>query len=68
MADVRIGWIENTLELTPIGLSENMRREIEKHPLLEIIEEAHDLPFDADGNLQSGIFATAQARETVAAH
>jgi hypothetical protein len=68
MADVRIGWIQNTLELTPIGLSENMRAEIKKHPLLEIVEEAHDLPFDGDGNLQSGVFTPAQAAEPVAAH
>jgi hypothetical protein len=68
LADVRLGWIENTLELTPIGLSENMRAEIEKHPLLEIVEEAHDLPFDAEGNLRSGVFAPAHDGETVAAH
>ncbi|HVW84763.1 MAG TPA: hypothetical protein VHB50_08775, partial [Bryobacteraceae bacterium] len=45
IADVRLGWIQNTLELTPVALSENMRAEIAKNPLLEIIEEAHELPF-----------------------
>jgi hypothetical protein len=68
LADVRLGWIENTLELTPLGLSENMRAEIEKNPLLEIIEEAHHLPFDAEGNLRSGVFAATQDAATVAAH
>ncbi len=57
LPDVRIGWIENTMELTPIGLSENMRPEIEKHPLLEIVEESHDLPFDAHGNLPDDVFS-----------
>lgn len=49
--DIRLGWIHNTLELSPIALSANMRAEIEANPLLEIVEEAHDLPFDDHGNL-----------------
>lgn len=52
-ADVRIGWIENTLAVSPIALSENMRVEIEKNPRLTIIQEAHALPFCPDGNLPS---------------
>jgi hypothetical protein len=50
-ADVRIGWIENTLAVSPIALSENMRPEIENNPRLTIVAEAHELPFGADGNL-----------------
>ena len=50
---VTIGWAKNTLELSPIALSENLRGEIENNPLLEIIEEAHPMPFDAEGNLVS---------------
>lgn len=64
ITDVRIGWIENTLELSKIALSENMRAEIKANPMLEIIEEAHQLPFDPDGNLPFGVFS----REAVAAH
>jgi hypothetical protein len=68
MAEVRIGWIQNTLELTPVALSENMRAEIKKNPLLQIVGEAHDLPFDADGNLPLGqAFPSAHAAEPVAA-
>jgi hypothetical protein len=63
-ADVRIGWIENTLELATIALSDNMRAEIEKNPLLEILEESHELPFDAEGNLPFHVFNA----ETVHAH
>ena len=48
---LRIGRIRNTMELTPIILSENLREEIEANPLLEIVSEAYDLEFDADGNL-----------------
>jgi hypothetical protein len=62
--DVRIGWIENTLELSTIALSENMRAEIEKNPALEILEEAHTLPFDAEGNLPFHVFSP----EAVAVH
>lgn len=64
VADVRFGWIENTLELSKIALSENMRAEIKANPMLEIMEEAHDLPFDADGNLPFGVFS----REAVTTH
>lgn len=53
-ADVRIGWIANTLAVSPIGLSENMRAEIEANPRLTILEEAYELPFGADGNLPLG--------------
>lgn len=68
MTDVRLGWIQNTLELSLVALSENMRAEIEKNPLLEIVAEAHDLPFDSDGNLPFGIFAQSRSGEPVAAH
>jgi hypothetical protein len=68
IADVRLGWIENTLELASIALSENMRAEVERNPMLEIVAEAHDLPFDADGNLPFGVFAGSHSGEPVAAH
>jgi hypothetical protein len=57
MQAVRIGWIHNSLELTPIALSENLRAEIERNPLLEIIEGPMDLEFDAAGNLESAFSA-----------
>ncbi len=66
--DVRIGWIENTLELTPIALSENMRQEIGNYSRLEILEEAHELPFGPDGNLPDDVFSGVHAGEPVAAH
>lgn len=52
MQQVRTGWIHNTLELTPIALSENLRAEIEQNPLLEILEGPMDLDFDPAGNLE----------------
>ena len=52
MQQVRIGWIHNTLELTPIVLSENLRQEIGANPLLEIIEGPLALDFDDRGNLR----------------
>jgi hypothetical protein len=68
ITDVRFGWIENTLELSLLALSENMRHEIEANPLLGIVAEAHHLPFDADGNLPFGVFAPTHSGEPVAAH
>lgn len=49
--DVRIGWIRNSLEIADIGLSANLRAEIDANPLLEIMGEAEALPFDDKGNL-----------------
>ncbi len=60
-ADVRIGWIANTLAVSPIALSENMRAEIEANPNLTILEEAHALPFGPDGNLPLDAFHAAAA-------
>ena len=68
LTDVRFGWIQNTLEISLLALSENMRAEIEANPLLEIVQEAHDLPFDAEGNLPFGVFASSHSGDTVAAH
>jgi hypothetical protein len=52
MQTVRIGWIHNSLELSPIALSENLRGEIASNPLLEIAEGPLDLTFDPAGDLE----------------
>jgi len=52
MEEVTYGWIRNTMELTRMALSENVRAEVEQNPLLEI-EAAIDLEFDTTGNLIS---------------
>ena len=57
MQAVRIGWIRNSLELTPLALSENLRAEIEQNPLLEIVEGPMELEFDAAGDLQPALSA-----------
>jgi hypothetical protein len=59
MQEVRIGWIHNTLELTPMVLSENLRAEIEANALLEIVEGPMELEFDAFGDLQPVLSAQA---------
>jgi len=56
LAEVRLAWIHNTLELGTLALSANMRHEIAANPRLEILEEAHDLPFDGDGQLPFDVF------------
>ncbi len=50
-ATLRIGRIRNTMELTPLELSENLRPEIEANPLLAIEGEPFELEYDASGNL-----------------
>jgi hypothetical protein len=57
--EVTIGWIRNTMELSPLAMSENLRPAIERNPLLEIVSEARDIEFDRSGNLLA--FAEAHA-------
>jgi len=49
--DVTIGWLENTLELGLLGLSENLLEEAGPDTKLEIVSPALDLRFDSQGNL-----------------
>jgi hypothetical protein len=51
MAEVTFGWIRNTMELAVLGLSENLKPEIEKDPTLEILGPAREMEFDAQGNV-----------------
>ena len=49
---VTYGWIRNTMELTRLAVSENVRGAVEKNALLEI-EATTDCEFDGAGNLIS---------------
>ena len=65
VGDVTYGWIRNSLELGLLGLSENLRGEIEKNPLLEVLGEPRPLEFDAGGNL---VRMPVAVGEEIAAH
>jgi hypothetical protein len=52
LTEVTYGWIRNTMELTRLALSENVRAAVEKNPLLTI-EATIDCEFDGAGNLVS---------------
>ena len=64
LADVTYGWIRNTMELSRIALSENLRPQIEANPALEI-ESTTDVEFDGENNLLSPF---APVVETAGAH
>ena len=51
MEDMNIVWIRNSLEISEVMMSENLRGEIDSNPLLEIVEGPFDLTFDGQGNL-----------------
>ncbi len=51
LSTVTIGRIRNTLCLTDLELSENLRAEIEANPNLTIVGEAYDFPLDEAGNM-----------------
>ena len=63
LKEVAYGWIRNSLELGMLKLSENLRRQIERDPNLEIVGPPSPLEFDTDGNL-----ADAPAPEAIATH
>jgi hypothetical protein len=50
--EVTYGWIRNTMELTRLAVSENVRAEVEKNPILQI-EGTIEVEFDTAGNLIS---------------
>jgi hypothetical protein len=52
LTQVTLGWIRNTQELGRMGLSENLRGQVEQNPDLEI-EAVTDFEFDGQGNLIS---------------
>jgi hypothetical protein len=56
LANVTVGWIRNSLELAHLKLSENLKDEIRKNPLLEITGPAEEMEFDEAGNLASLAF------------
>lgn len=53
MKDVTFGWIRNTLDLTPLVLSENLLPQIKANPILEIMGDAVPMEFDSHGDLIS---------------
>jgi hypothetical protein len=64
LSQVTYGWIRNSMELGRIGLSENLRAQVERNPQLEI-EAAMDFEFDGQNNLISPF---APVEETAGAH
>ena len=52
LPEVTFGWIRNTMELTRLAMSENVRAEVEKNNNL-VIEGTIDVEFDGTGNLIS---------------
>ncbi|HMD47917.1 MAG TPA: hypothetical protein VKG79_02415 [Bryobacteraceae bacterium] len=53
LAEVNCGWFKNSLELSFMKLSENLRPEIQTHPALEILGPAEEMDFDSAGNLSA---------------
>jgi hypothetical protein len=61
-AAVRVGWIRNTLALTPMACSQNLRPDLERHAAVADIGEPFDLPFNTAGDLESTFACPAVAR------
>ena len=51
MSEVTYGWIPNSLEIGLLALSENLKKEIDSTPHLEILSGPWEFEFDANGDL-----------------
>ncbi len=56
--DLLVGWIQNTQDLTYLGLSENLLDEIGQNPALEVASGPIEIEFGAAGNLVDMLAAT----------
>jgi len=65
LMEVTYGWIRNSLELGLLAMSENLRRQIERDPHLEILGPARPLEFDAGGNLADLLVPAGEAIGTM---
>ncbi|MGH9674808.1 MAG: hypothetical protein ACRD44_16645 [Bryobacteraceae bacterium] len=63
--ELEIGWVRNTMELSPIVLTENLLPQIRRNPILEVIGEARPFEFDASGDFEPIV---ERAEELQAAH
>jgi hypothetical protein len=61
VSECSIVWIQNTLELGEMLVSENLLPELRRSPQIEIVGEPQELPFDREGNLVSAFAAEAVA-------
>lgn len=52
--DVKIGWLKNTLELSVIGLTENVLPKLRDNPILTIEGDPRELQFDGLGQFEPG--------------
>ena len=59
--EVTYGWLRNSLELGTMALSENLRREIDQNPMLEVLGPARPMEFDSEGNLVELLVPAAEA-------
>jgi hypothetical protein len=48
---ITIGWIQNSLELNRLELTENLLPQLKNNPDIEIFTQPHEMKFDDQGNL-----------------
>ena len=51
-AELKIGWIRNSQDLSLMAFSENLRKELEENADVEIVSGGRELEFDEAGNLR----------------
>ena len=51
MSEVTIAWIRNTMDINELMISENLLDEVLRNQEVEILGEAREIEYDADGNL-----------------
>lgn len=51
LSEVTIAWVRNTMDINELMISENLLDEVLRNPEVEILGEAREIEYDADGNL-----------------
>jgi hypothetical protein len=66
LEDLSIAWISNTNELAHLAVSENLLPELTQDPILEVLTDPFELPFDESDNLPllKDVFAHSGAQLT----
>ena len=50
-SEISIAWIQNTMELGELMISENLLDEVRQNPEIEVLSEPREIEYDSEGNL-----------------
>lgn len=61
LSSVTLGWVKNSLQLTPCAFSENLLPQIKANSQLEILGDPEEIELDSQGNFRTTLFSPADS-------